>query len=332
MTAYRIFGSEMSPYSVKVRSYFRYKAIPHAWIVRNAGNMEEYDRYAKLPLIPLVVSPDGKALQDSTPILEAMEALFPEPSIHPQDPTLRFLSALIEEFGDEWGVKWMFHYRWTYEADQASGAERIARENFPGAGGEELGNAVAMIRGRMVPRLKFVGSSDATREMIEACFKRALAILETHFTTGRKYLLGNRPAFADFGLWGQMYELSTDPTPGAIMRRMAPNVLAWIERMLAPKDEGPFEPWRELSDTLSDLLRDEVGRYFLPWSDANARAAAAGASESAADLPGGRWTQEPQKYAVKSLAALRARYEAAPEKGILDAILKDTGCLSWLQG
>ena len=43
-TPYRIFGSEMSPYSVKVRSYFRYKRIPHEWIVRSAANMEEYRR------------------------------------------------------------------------------------------------------------------------------------------------------------------------------------------------------------------------------------------------------------------------------------------------
>jgi len=34
--SYRIFGAEMSPYSVKVRSYFRYKGIPHQWILRNA--------------------------------------------------------------------------------------------------------------------------------------------------------------------------------------------------------------------------------------------------------------------------------------------------------
>jgi hypothetical protein len=27
--SYRIYGAEMSPYSVKVRSYFRYKALPH---------------------------------------------------------------------------------------------------------------------------------------------------------------------------------------------------------------------------------------------------------------------------------------------------------------
>ena len=32
---YRIFGAEISPYSVKVRSYFRYKGIEHEWIVRD---------------------------------------------------------------------------------------------------------------------------------------------------------------------------------------------------------------------------------------------------------------------------------------------------------
>ena len=38
---YRIFGAEISPYSVKVRSYFRYKGIPHEWIARNATTQAE---------------------------------------------------------------------------------------------------------------------------------------------------------------------------------------------------------------------------------------------------------------------------------------------------
>ena len=133
---YRIFGAEVSPYSVKTRSYFRYKGIPQEWIQRGQGNQDEFGKYAKLPLIPLVVTPEDEGIQDSTPILEKLEARFPEPSIHPDDEATAFLSALVEEFGDEWGNKWMFHYRWAREADQQSAANRIARSMMPGLSDE----------------------------------------------------------------------------------------------------------------------------------------------------------------------------------------------------
>ena len=164
---YRIFGIELSPYSVKVRSYFRYKGIPHTWVVRGASQMDEFRRYAKLPLIPLVVGADGTSLQDSTPIVEHMEALYPEPGIHPRDPVAAFVSALIEEYADEWGNKPMFHYRWTYEPDQRSAAERIARESMPDADAAALEGLADAVRARMVPRLSFVGSNAGTRETIE---------------------------------------------------------------------------------------------------------------------------------------------------------------------
>ena len=53
---YCIFGSKMSPCSVKVRSYFGFKAIPHQWILRNQDSRAEQQKYAKLPIIPLVVT------------------------------------------------------------------------------------------------------------------------------------------------------------------------------------------------------------------------------------------------------------------------------------
>jgi glutathione S-transferase len=120
--SYRIFGAEMSPYSVRVRCYFRYKGIPHQWILRNAESEAEYAKYAKLPIIPLVVTPQGVGIQDSTPIIDKMEMMFPQPSIHPDDSLASFISELIEEFGDEWGNKWMFHYRWSRDVDQISSA------------------------------------------------------------------------------------------------------------------------------------------------------------------------------------------------------------------
>ena len=123
---YRIFGNELSPFSVKIRSYFRFKGVPHRWIVRNADSMSEYQKYAKVPIIPLVVTPGEKALQDSTPIMEVLDDLAPEPSAHPSDPVARFVSILLEEFGDEWGNKWMFHLRWAREEDCLAASGRAA--------------------------------------------------------------------------------------------------------------------------------------------------------------------------------------------------------------
>src|SRR6202790_4957393 len=134
---YRIFGAEMSPYSVKTRSYFRYKAIPHQWVLRNAASQAEYEKYARMPIIPLLVTPEGTGIQDSTPIIDAVEKLHPERSIHPDDPVTRFSSALIEEFGDEWGNKWMFHYRWARDVDQISSAAGMTWEHGPMANDHE---------------------------------------------------------------------------------------------------------------------------------------------------------------------------------------------------
>ncbi len=327
---YRIFGNELSPYSIKVRSFFRYKRIPHEWIVRNASNEEEFRKHAKLPLIPLVITPDGRGLQDSTPILETLEKIHPEPPLQPADPTLAFLSALIEEYADEWGNKPMFHFRWTYEADQQAAGERLAKSMMPNLGDAEIAGAVEMIKGRMVPRLRLVGSAPETLEAIEGSFRRQLAILEPHLAR-RPYLFGGRPALADFGLGGQMYELLIDPTPAAIVRREAPSVVAWVERMLEPRVEGEFEPWSALQGGLLPLLRDEVAAVFLPWSDANARAIAAGQTSFSLELGGRPFGQETQKYHAKSLAVLRERYARVPDRSALDPILDESGCLAWLR-
>jgi glutathione S-transferase len=287
---YRIYGAEVSPYSIKVRSYFRYKSIPHQWIVRDANTQAEYQKYAKLPLIPLVVTPDDQGIQDSTPIIEKMEAKFPEPSIHPDDVTLAFLSTLFEEFGDEWGNKWMFHYRWAREADQTSAARRIARTMLPDADDAQIGSVAETVRERMVNRVWFVGSNGQTAPQIEDSFKDAMGLLEKHLRN-RPYLFGARPSFGDFGMWGQVYNAWTDPTPGEILRSKSPHVVAWVERMLNPKSEGGFAAWQELAPTLLPLLERQVGRLFLPWSDANAKAIATGQEELTVPLDGNAWTQ-----------------------------------------
>ena len=327
--AYRIFGSELSPYSVKVRSFFRFKSIEHTWIPRSPAVQAEFQKYAKLPLVPLVVTPKDEGLQDSTPILERIEAAHTEPSVMPDDPALAFVSALLEEYGDEWGNKWMFHYRWRYQPDVWATAERIARQM---AGPEDtlaVAQARAAVAERMMGRLGFVGSNDKTQPLIEASFKKAAALLDAHLAT-RPYVLGARPSMADFGLWGQFYEAATDPTPGALLRASAPNVMAWVKRMLSPKVEGSFETLAALSPSLMRLLKEEVAALFLPWSQANAQAIERGDKSFTMTLGGSEWTQEPQKYHARSLAEIRRKYVAAKGAAGLEPVLAESGCLKGL--
>ena len=324
MTAkYIVIGSEESPYSVKVRSYFRYKGIPRDW--RDRGQAADlYARHARLPLIPLVVTPDGTGIQDSTPIIEAMEAKFPEPGIHPPGPVAAFVSLLLEEFGDEWGNKWMFHMRWAREVDQVAVSRRFAANRAA----DEIDAAAQAIRERMVPRVWFVGSNEVTAPQIEQSFADVLPLLDVHLAS-RPYLFGARPSFGDFGLWGQIYEAGRDPTAGALVARVS-NVVAWIDRMLDPENLGDFEDWGDLEPTLMPILEDQVAGMFLPWDVANARAIADGADEFDVTLKGERWTQKPQKYHARSLGVLKAKYAGVAADAALDAVLTASACKQYL--
>jgi len=321
---YRIFGSEMSPYSVKVRSYFRFKGIDHQWIARGPANEEDFKKFARLPIVPMVVTPDDQGIQDSTPIIEALDPLFPEPTIHPANPALNFLSALLEEFGDEWGNKLMFHHRWFAPVDQQASALTLAYLNMPGAAPEQIEGVAKMILGRMSTRGHFVGSSPENAPLITAYYRDLLDLLQAHLAT-RKYLFGNRPSFGDFGLAAQLYEASVDPTCGAIMMGRAPDVLAWCHRMMEPRLDGEFETFETLKPTLTPILA-YVGRYFLPWTKANAKALEAGEDSFTVDLPGGAYVQPPQKYHARSLAALRAKFAAVKDDAELTIILAAADC------
>jgi glutathione S-transferase len=327
---YRIIGAEMSPYSVKIRAYFRYKAIPYQWILRNAASQAEYEKHARMPIIPLVITPEGIGIQDSTPIIDQIERLYPEPSIHPDDPLVRFVSVLIEEFGDEWGNKWMFHYRWTREVDQICSAGRIARMRSPKASEQEHAAFAGQVRSRMVDRVGFVGSNAQTAPQIELGFQDMLGLLDDHLAA-RPYLFGARPGYGDFGLWGQFYELWTDPTAGALIEGNAPHVLDWVHRMLWPRAEGAFEAWPALKPTLAPILSRQVGGRFMPWTAANEKALADGRQEFSVTLGNEVWTQKPQKYHARSLGMLRAKYAGVADKSALDAVLQEAGCLAGLR-
>lgn len=335
----RLFGANGSPYSVKVRSYLRYKRIPHEWLVRNsAERMQEHQKYAKLPLVPTLVTPDGEGLQDSTPIMEEMEKRFPERSIHPPGAVSKFISELLEEFGDECGNKWMMHLRW-YSSSSALSSEvfarRAAAEFCSGSPDADAMTAVAKsFKERMQQRSFTVGSNSTTAPIIEKSYMETLQLLEKRLSD-RPFLFGQSPALADFGLSGQLLQCFGDVLAGELMRMHAPRVALWCEVMANPQPEGDFEEWKTLAPTLEPLIASQV-KLFLRWSDANAKALQSGQKDFVVDLGGQMWSQSvggPQRYHAKSLKELRRKFAAMPsgaERQELEAILQRCGCLELL--
>jgi len=329
MTApFRLYGAELSPYSLKVRSYLRFKGLPHEWLPRSQARQEEFARYAKLPLIPVLVDAEENAMQDSTPIIEALERRFPEPSIIPAEPALAFVAALLEDYADEWLNKAMFHYRWTYPQDQERAARRIVEALFEGAEAPE--GLEESVRARMSGRLHHVGSSPETAPLIEGSFTRVLALLE-RMLGARAYLFGGRPSLADFGLAAQLAQLLSDPTPGAVIKAQAPNVVRWIDRMENPDVQGEFVALEALGPDLAELMRAEVAGAYLIWMAANAEAVAEDDQAVSVLIAGDEFTQKPQRYAAKAFAELRRKRAALIDNAPLAALLEATGCDALLE-
>ncbi len=331
---YRLIGRPESGYSVKVRSALRYKNIDFQWLDRFRDS-KLYQKHAKVQLIPLILLPDGTAMQDSTPILEFLDEHHAGPSLHPPDTAVRFLSELMEEYGDEWGNKLMFYYRWSYPADQQRRGKTLAAGIIDGAGFGWLKPLLVpigkrlLIR-RMVPRMAFAGANENNAPLLIESFANLVNMLNIHLAR-RPYLFGARPALGDFGLWGQLYQAWTDPTCESILRQSGPNVVNWVRRMEHPAEEGGFEDLSSLSTTLRPIFEREVGPRFLAWTDANARAWNAGAAQTELDMDGRRYYQKTFKYPARTLDILRAKFRKASQSQELLGFLKETGCLPYLE-
>jgi hypothetical protein len=175
-----------------------------------------------------------------------------------------------------------------------------------------------------------VGSNDTTATVIDASYRRFLTAMENHLGN-QKYMLGNRPAAGDFGLYGQLSQLvGFDPTPREIAHEVSPRTVAWVDLM---RDQSGLEPtehdWVSLADqpeSLRSLLK-EIGRMYAPAQLANARAVQAGDKTWAAEIDGAPWAQQTFPYQAKCLRWTNERYRALSnaDRVSVDALIEGTG-------
>lgn len=327
-----VVGMPGSPYSRKLRAVLRYRRIPYAWVLPFSPEARALPK-PRVELLPQLVlpGPDGAptAHVDSTPLIRMLETLHPGRSVVPSDPVIAFLDALIEDWADEWVTKAMFHYRWAFEPDVAQAAAilpRWSRTTAPASEAAALGTAFAE---RQIGRLGVVGSNATTAPLIEASYRRLLALLDARLLEAR-FVMGERPGTADFALYGQLTQLAGfDPTPRAIALAEAPRVVAWVDVV---EDLSGVEPgeWvgRDGVPASMRAILAEIGRGYVPFLLANAAALERGDERVECVVDGRPWVQRPFPYQRKCLAALRERYGAlaAPDRRAVDEALRGTGC------
>ena len=330
---YRLLGTLGSPYSMKLRAIMRYRRLPHNWVLRTARNRAE-TMDVKPNLLPMLRYPgESQYRVDSTPLAYDLEARHPgQRSIIPDDPGLAFLSHLLEDMADEWLTKSMFHYRWFYAADIDYASHWIADDGFPDDRGAERDRKAKDFADRQIGRMPIVGCTPENAPVIEDSFHRILALLESR-VSAYDFLFGSRPGLADFGFFGQLKTLATDPTPMAIMRAEAMKTESWVRQLDdASGIEGDWlAPGADLPAATLGLL-ELTGDYYLPFLLANAAAAERGEKTFSLTYAKGPYSQGTFGYQVKCLNELRRRLgdlSGEPAERTR-AILQQTGCLDAL--
>ncbi|HDZ07968.1 glutathione S-transferase family protein [Pseudohongiella sp.] len=228
-----LYGAPHSLYTGVVRCYLRTQGT--AYIERPTSHPDFAQRITPAigrSIIPVVELPDGSIIQDSVEIIDHFErAGVPWPA-YPEGPLQRVLAIIVQYYGSQAMLRHAMHYRWSYLGEQ----EAFIKDAFAAGSGPDM---AGKIMARMQSYLPQLGVTEASIPLIERSFESLMDILEQHLRL-HPYLFGGRPSVADYGLIGPMFaHLGRDPVPADLMKRRAPRVFRWVERMTAPGLDVP---------------------------------------------------------------------------------------------
>ena len=263
---YILYGWHLSYFTGKVLSYLRYKRVDF-----ELNEVDFYTLMVKIKqetgaaVMPVLKSPDGQWIQDSSVIIDHIEALSPEVAVLPTTPVQRFASVLLEAWGDEWWVPVAMHTRWSYPENYALFEAEAGQALLPWAPAfvqRWVARKPAKILRGMLPFVGIVPEQFAT---LNAWSIRMLNALDAHFQQHR-FLLGDRPTLGDFSLVGTMYgHLGRDPWPKRQLVEPRKHLKAWLDRMTQPAAyaKGALLPDDAIAETLAPVFAS-VFNEFMP--------------------------------------------------------------------
>lgn len=341
-THLRMYEDLSSPYSAKVRSYFHYKEIPYR------SMRTTLDIYTKrivdlvgAPIIPVILTPENGVLQDSTPILAHFETLRPERPALSQSPGLNFLIWLLEDFADEYLVRFSMHFRWGLALNQRALSYRIARRFSYGQDHVDIDEGARKILARQSKFDSVLGfSSEEIRRDLDRQADEFFKLLDEHFKV-HSFLFGERPSIADFAFFGQIWAHTfNDPASTEILETRTPYLVHWLEMIddlgdtrgaRGRSEFGDFFTMRLIPESLQRILAF-AATTWLPLMRASALASKSDATVFECTIRDLTGKFKFPHYKAWCLEQLQLCYEkiSGSERTQLDTILTESGILPGL--
>ena len=337
-----IVGNPASPYTRKMLALMRYRRIPYTveWgdpraLIKKMG-LEE-PKPILLPVLVFNIDGKNRAITDSTPIIRHLENEFSLRRVIPSDPKLNFLNYVLEDFGDEWVTKYMFHYRWHFEDDIEKAGTVLPLMHDVSLENKSHLEFKKYFSELQTSRLWVVGSNNKTAPIIEESYKRFLNQLETCLSIN-PFLFGKRPSSSDYAIYGQLTQLiGFDPTSSAIAHNISPRAISWIDQMedlsglnVHEEDWITFE---QAERNLSNIF-EEIGKVYVPALLANSNAINQNEKTWTANIDGAEWNQKSFPYQAKCLQWINNEFEVLGNDDQEDILnfLRNTGCSDLILG
>ena len=270
-SVYTQIGVELSLYSGKTRAYLLHKGIP---FVERGTNV--WELFRTIPrktggsAVPVVITPQGEWLLDSSVILDELEKRFPQNPILPGTPVLRFAAYLFELWGDEFWLPMAMHTRWSHPENEALFVHDAGDGLMPGLP-RWLKNLLGRNHARLMRKIaRHLGVRPEQHALLDRFIQLQLDALDAHFAE-HDFLFGGRPSLGDYGLIAPLYaHLGRDPWPKRELIEPRPHLKAWIARMFDPgAARGEFFADDRVPSTLLPALRS-IFDEMLPMLAASA--------------------------------------------------------------
>lgn len=271
-TPYTLYKSDISYFSGKLEAYLRYKGVEHKTVDVDRHTMDRIAEITGIKKMPAIESSDGLWLFDTTPTIQWLEDQFPTPSVVPDDPALKFIALLIEDYGDEWLWRPAMWWRWMPRISSWSLGRYIAHEYFPRIFAAPAGWYFA--RRQRKEWLWDDGMTKENSDQIRDMFHDELAFME-QILEQQPFFLGSHPSLADFGYFGSMFRhFGNDYDPAHVIRNTAPNTHEWLGRLwnTKPHKLPEKQEWLWPEPELWSPLLKRIGDDYLPYLHQNAMA------------------------------------------------------------